>query len=385
MFKMKSFAQIVKNTFKTHDFMQGDVGNCGLIASLASLSRRSEFLKEIAPKIIFENKLQFEFKMFSRGKPTKVTVDYNLPLDGNKSLVFARPIRNDKFPLASYFEKAFVKKACFNSYKNSEKTDPLFAFTSFSECMSIRRWWETEESKQNLMKFIKYEVDSKSSLVMTLSPRLYTEEEFSAHAYDVIDYNYYHKAVKLYDPNCNPENCASDEKLPHSLTANADSTKGELWVTIDQLKKRWVGICSLHSKDMYKSVFKLEEQINFSHLDGVTRKAVWKVCITEPSTFIINFFSYSHEVESVGLTVTNVDSGRREIYLKNDLPFNSGTGQYTKNGIEKSSYSHKFELQPNNYEFSFVFKMADEDLTEKIDDFLIKVGCTSECTFYCYK
>ena len=33
------------------DFKQGKIGNCGLIAALAAISQRPEFLSEIAPKL----------------------------------------------------------------------------------------------------------------------------------------------------------------------------------------------------------------------------------------------------------------------------------------------------------------------------------------------
>ena len=383
---MKSIRQIIIKNLKRHDFKQGKVGNCGLIASLAQLSQRPEFLKEIAPKIIYDkNSTQLQFKMFSRGKPTKVTVDHKLPLDDNKSLVYARSVRNDKFPLASYFEKAFVKKMCFSSYKICKSTEPLYALMSFSDCMVNRATWESEESKQGVIEYIKSEIENKSSLVLTLDKCIYDPQmkAYSAHAYAVIDYNCQYKAVKLYDPWCRPYERMniSGEKLPRSLSVNANPAKGQFWVTIDELEKRWLGIASLHSKEMYKSTFKLNEQIHFSHLDRVKRKVVWKAVFEERSTFMINFFSYSHEVTELDLTVAIVGSeGHENVDLNYDLPhkrFISGTTGH----VEKSSYFQKFELQPNSYEFSIVFETSEEDILDKIDDFFIKVGCTSECAF----
>ena len=124
---MKRLSQIIRKNLKIHVFKQSHLGNCGLIASLASLPKRPEFLKEIAPKTINDRDgKKLEFKMFSQGKPLKVTIDYNLPVDDNKSLIYARSARNNKFYLASYFEKAFVKQACFNSYKTKQKCRSTF-------------------------------------------------------------------------------------------------------------------------------------------------------------------------------------------------------------------------------------------------------------------
>ena len=62
------------------DFMQGDIGNCGLISSLALLSQRPEFRNEIAPTIVQTSQgAKLRFNMFSRGHPTTVTVDDTLP------------------------------------------------------------------------------------------------------------------------------------------------------------------------------------------------------------------------------------------------------------------------------------------------------------------
>ena len=385
---MKRLAQIIRKNLKIHDFKQGRVGNCGLITSLAALSRRPEFLKEIAPKIVSaRNGKKLQFKMFSRGNPIKVSVDENLPLDDAKSLIYAGSARNSKFRLASYFEKAFVKQACFNSYKKSDETDPIYALTSFSNCMCVRNVWIEKDSKQSLFEFIESEINNKSSLVLAINPDLsHTQEKqiFSPHGYTVIDYDCHYKAVKLYEPNCSPNMCVSDKKLPLSLTMNADAAKGELWVSIDQLEKRYVSISCLLPKKMYKTIFHLNEDSDFSFVDKTTRKAVWKVSIKEPSTFLINFFSFSHFLKAGCLSVFTDDSDKQEQDLdsKNSLRYMFNKEQNKdKLGLEKSSAYHRFELKPNKYEFVYTFWLSDEDLEDKLDDFFLKIGCTSNCNF----
>ena len=57
---------------------------------------------------------------------------------------------------------------------------------------------------------------------------------------------------------------------------NADPAKGELWVRVDQFKKRHVSISSLLPKDKYdESILKLNEQVNFRFMNKVRRKVVW--------------------------------------------------------------------------------------------------------------
>ena len=70
-----------------------------------------------------------------------------------------------------------------------------------------------------------------------------------------MDYNSKNKAIKLYDPYISKEYCALVKDLPLLTTERADPNKGELWITVDQLKRRTVSIFSLCSKRMYKSIF----------------------------------------------------------------------------------------------------------------------------------
>ena len=37
---------------------------------------------------------------------------------------------------SSFFEKAFVRLACFGDYKRSRRTEPVFAFSCFSDCIA---------------------------------------------------------------------------------------------------------------------------------------------------------------------------------------------------------------------------------------------------------
>ena len=80
------------------DFKQGSIGNCGLIASLATISQRPEFLEEIAPKIEqTSDGLKLHFKMFHEGNPIIVTIDDALPFDENNCLIYARSLSSIEF------------------------------------------------------------------------------------------------------------------------------------------------------------------------------------------------------------------------------------------------------------------------------------------------
>ena len=128
--KVNNSRLLIKDQLSLSDFKQGEIGNCGLIAAIAAISQRTEFLTEIAPRIDHTKEgMKLHFKMFYEGEQIVVTIDDKLPfikpkffkrLFGKKpSLVYARSANNDSFYLASLFEKAVVKLVCNNNYINS--------------------------------------------------------------------------------------------------------------------------------------------------------------------------------------------------------------------------------------------------------------------------
>ena len=208
-----------------------------MLAVLASLSQRPEFLQEIAPQIEqTSDGVKLHFNMFCEGERKIVTIDDALPFNQNNSLIYARSLRNNNLYLASFFEKVFVKQACNYSYEHT--LGPQLAFSTFSNGMNFCCEWEKEETKQTFMQYIKLEIDNKSSVVLGIIPSIDYEpdEEIEfGHAYAVMDYNQEHKAVQLYDPRCIPNLCLSNDKLPSSLTINADGSKesyGLIWIKL---------------------------------------------------------------------------------------------------------------------------------------------------------
>ena len=62
------------------DSRQGKLSNCGVVAALAALSQRPEFLTNIFPKIHSTIKGETRvFKMFCEGEATAVAIDDKLP------------------------------------------------------------------------------------------------------------------------------------------------------------------------------------------------------------------------------------------------------------------------------------------------------------------
>ena len=166
-----------------------------LIAPLASLSQRPEFASKIAPSVVSANGfVQLHFKMFIEGDPKTVKIDDKLPFDKNHNLVYARSLLNDGLYLASYFEKVFVKQACFGSYIRCDAIDETFVYSLFSECMVSQLCFKMDQSKQPVVDQVAFEIDNKSSVVLSIAPALEDEPDFELdcwieHSYVVIGYD----------------------------------------------------------------------------------------------------------------------------------------------------------------------------------------------------
>ena len=192
------------------------------MSALAAISSRPEFLSEIAPKVEHTSDgIRLHFNMFYKGNPVIVTVDDKLPFfkrsSGKElSLVYATSKNDEKFYLAAFFEKAVVKQACFRSYDLCDAIHAEFVFSLLSDCVTNCCFWSAKESKKFVTDCLKFEIDHKSSTILTVVPHFsYKPEETDeiGHAFVVLDYDTELESVELYN----------------------QSTCQKRWITLDQL------------------------------------------------------------------------------------------------------------------------------------------------------
>ena len=71
--KSETMCLLEKEEIRMSDFKQGFAGNCALIACLAALPRRPEFITRIVPKVVkLSNITKYQFNMFHKGRPIKL-------------------------------------------------------------------------------------------------------------------------------------------------------------------------------------------------------------------------------------------------------------------------------------------------------------------------
>ena len=277
--KLNKNAKYRKEKVSLRDFKQGSISNCGLVAALASMSKRPEFLSEVAPVVDQTNDgVRLHFSMYHKGEPVTVTIDDKLPFYEPNSLTrlfgikpwlaCASSFKSRNFYSAPLFEKAVVKLACSGSYERCLGMKPKLVFSLLSDCLSLLCAWEKfERSEHDLEDLLQFELSNGSSVVLSVKPDIFynrNDVKKDGHAYTVVGYNKKRKSIKLYNPNFQT---VAIRNLRHLFLGNANLTKGELWVPLDHLDRRFVSVCSLQSKNMYISNFVIKRKLKQTDFD----------------------------------------------------------------------------------------------------------------------
>ena len=221
-------------------------------------------------------------------------------------------------------------------------------------------------------------------VVIGIKPNLiYNPELFykNGHTFVVMDYNLEYKAIMLYNPNLGQKYFSLSKNLPDSITKRADTNKGEVWITLDQLKKREISISSLCSKNMYKSVFQVNRKLkltSFFENYSIVEFAC-KVNIKEASIFMINLSTFNLNLKKVKFGVFTNDIEKRVIKVKNELPPKYMQNLIKKKSEAKTSLYQKFKLKPNNYIFRLILFIKEINV-EKVE-LSFKIGSMSDCSF----
>ena len=193
-----------------NNFIQGRLGNCTMISSMASLATNHEIyskmvtIKQNDPtnKVTEQNDptnrkpTQFVFNLFKRGKYRRVVVDDCLSFLFNE-LYFSRSWnRNFVGPL---LEKALMQLHFDGNYKSAEGIDCIVFLTSFTNNI-----FESYRSDSHLNlsyrahEVIKHGIDTKSLMVVSFEKCFNEYSLITQHEYTIIDMS--KEFVKLYNP-----------------------------------------------------------------------------------------------------------------------------------------------------------------------------------------
>ena len=172
--------------------MQGRVGNCGMIASMATLAFNKNLYDKVVPAGQNFKKGRLSnvvFNLYKLGKLHEVEVDKNLATDEN-GLMYGRSSNENL--VGPLLEKALVQLHFDGNYE-SAKSVPVHLVAS---SLSNNFFEQFPARSKNINSVIEHGLKTGSQMVATME----SKNETGFHAYAVID-DVGKKQVKLYDPH----------------------------------------------------------------------------------------------------------------------------------------------------------------------------------------
>ena len=211
--KSKSFPKTLKNCGNnTHDvseeiitecnFIQGKIGNCGLVASMATLASNRDLYEKVVPrgqnfKTSSTSETKFEFNLYKLGKLHKVVVDRSLSADGD-GLIFSRSC-NDSL-VGPLLEKAIVQLHYGGNYESTRGINATNVLSSFTDSFFEHHLTNSKDTHFSLEELISHGLKTKSQMVVSFKKSVKNLNLFSRHYYTLVDVknNFVKLVVHIY-------------------------------------------------------------------------------------------------------------------------------------------------------------------------------------------